>query len=151
MEALPGRLGVWLALLAASSNDSVILAVMTNPKPNHVRAILDSDGTIVNTDTNRPHLANLLEMEGWMSGIGLEHSVILIRKPLNLLGKLRIELPELRVGTVPHKSRQRPSRKSRMASSARASKCPAATSASNCLSHAAASNSENQSRKAKSS
>src|SRR5437868_11285762 len=112
------KLGASLESPAASSNDSVILAVMTNPKPNHVRAILDSDGTIVNTDTNRPHLANLLEMEGWMSGIGLEHSVILIRKPLNLLGKLRIELPELRVGTVPHKSRQRPSRKSRMASSA---------------------------------
>ena len=35
-------------------------------------------------------------------------------------------------GAVPHKSRQRPSRRSRIASSARASRCPAATSCSNC-------------------
>ena len=52
---------------------------------------------------------------------------------------------------MPHKSRQRPSRKSRIASSARASRRPAATSSSNCLSHATASNSENQLANAKSS
>jgi len=83
--------------------------------------------------------------------IGFEQFVILIVESLNVLGKLCMELPELRVGAVPHKSRQRPSRRSRMASSASASRCPAATSASNCLSHAAASNSENQSRKTESS
>ena len=48
--------------------------MVTDPKPNDVRAILDSDGTIMDADTNGPHPANLLEVEGWMSGIGLDRS-----------------------------------------------------------------------------
>jgi len=47
-----------------------------------------------------------------------------------------------------HSSLQRPSRKSRSASSARASSRPARTSASSCRSHASASNAENHLRKA---
>src|SRR5947207_16007732 len=124
---------------------------MADPEPDDLRAVLNGGGTIMDADTNRPHPANFLEVEGRMPRIGLEQFVVLVRKPLDLFRKLSIELPKLRVGAVPHKSRQRPSRKSWMASSARASKCPAATSASNCLSHAAASNSETQSRKTKSS
>src|SRR5260221_452745 len=90
--------GALLESSAASSNDSVVLTVMTNQKPNDVRATLDGDGTIMDTDTDRPHPANLLEVQRWMSRIGLKQLVVLARKPLNLLGKLSIELPELRVG-----------------------------------------------------
>ncbi len=136
---------------AAASDDPVVLAVMTDPKPDDVGAVLDRRGAIVNADPHRPHPAHFLKMEGWVPRVGLEQFVVFIRKPPDLLGELRMKVPELRVGAVPHNSRQRPSRRSRTASSARASKRPAATSSSNCLSHAAASNSENQSRKDKSS
>jgi len=46
------HIGASLESSAAASNDSVILAVMTNPKPNDVRAILDGDGTIMDANTN---------------------------------------------------------------------------------------------------
>lgn len=55
------------------------------------------------------------------------------------------------IGPVPHRSVQRPARKSARASSASASKRPAATSSSNWRSHAAASKSANHSRNASSS
>lgn len=83
-----------------------------------------------------------------MPGVFLEEFVVRIGKLLYLLGKLLIELPELWARAVSHKSVQRPSRRSRMASSARASRRPAATSSSNCLSHAVASKLRNQSRNA---
>src|ERR1700731_3537995 len=94
MEALLGRLGVWLALLAASSNDSVILAVIADPEPDDVRAVLNGGGTIKDTDTNRPHPANFLEGGGGMPGIGLGQLCVLVRKPLDLFRKLSIELPK---------------------------------------------------------
>ena len=59
-------LGASLELLAASGNNSVILAVMTNPEPDDVRAVLDGGSAIMDADTNRPHPANLLEVEGRM-------------------------------------------------------------------------------------
>src|SRR5438034_6409706 len=83
-----------------------------------------------------------------MPRIALEQFVVGVGQLLNLLGELFIELPKLWIGAMPHKSVQRPSRRSRIASSARASRRPAATSSSNCLSHAAASKVRNQSRKA---
>jgi hypothetical protein len=57
-------------------------------------------------------------------------------------------LPEAGSGSVSHRSVQRPSRKSRRASSARWSSRPAATSSSNSRSHTSASNSANQARNA---
>ena len=64
--------GVPLELLTASGNNSVILAMMTNPEPNDVRTILDCGCAIVNADANRPHPADLLEVEGRMPWVGLE-------------------------------------------------------------------------------
>ena len=61
---------------------------MTDPKPNDVRAILDCGSPIMDADTNRPHSANFLEVEGGMSRIGLEQRILLVRKPLNLRGEV---------------------------------------------------------------
>ena len=51
-RSLQRRVAASLELLAASCNDSVILAVMTNPKPDNVRTILDGSGAIMDPDTN---------------------------------------------------------------------------------------------------
>ena len=39
-------------LLAASGNDSVILAVMTDPEPDNVRTVLDGRRAIMDADAN---------------------------------------------------------------------------------------------------
>ena len=57
-------LGDSLDSLAASRNDSVILAVMPNPEPNDVGTILNGSSAVVDADPNRPHPADLLEVEG---------------------------------------------------------------------------------------
>src|ERR1700677_462307 len=82
-----------------------------------------------------------------MSPVILEQLKIFVSQLFYGRGKLLIKSPIFPAGAVSHKSVQRPSRKSRNASSARESNRPAFTSASNCRSHAAASNSSNQARK----
>jgi hypothetical protein len=51
-NTLKAQLGRSLDSSLTSSNDSVIFAVMTNPKPNNLRTVLDSDGTIMNAYTD---------------------------------------------------------------------------------------------------
>src|SRR5476651_1675184 len=82
-----------------------------------------------------------------MLRIVFQQRKILVGERLNFAWKLFVELPELWIGAMLHKSVQRPLRKSLMASSASASRRPVATSRSNCLSHVSASNSANQLRK----
>src|SRR5947207_2834421 len=74
-----------------------------------------------------------------------------VRQLLNVGGELPVALPELPVGTMPHRSVQRPSGKSRNASSANPSSRPACTVSSNCRSQVWASSSKNQVRKTESS
>ena len=42
----------WLDSCRAASDESVVTAVMTNPKPNYIGAILDGDGMIVDAHAN---------------------------------------------------------------------------------------------------
>jgi hypothetical protein len=130
-----------------SANDQFVFIMPANPKPNQLRFCLHGDGPIMNADACRPKPANFFEMQRGMLRFLLEQRKILIGEFLNVGGKLLIKPPELRVRAVPHKSVERPSRKSRNASSASVSRRPAAASCSNCRSHASASNSENQARK----
>ena len=58
--------------LAASSDDAVILTVMTNPEPDDVGTLLDDNSAVVDADPSRPHPADLLEVEGRMPWVGLE-------------------------------------------------------------------------------
>src|SRR5471032_383460 len=86
-----------------------------------------------------------------MLRIEFQQREIFIGERLDFAGKLFVELPELWIGAMLHKSVQRPLRRSLTASSASVSRRPAVTSCSNCLSHASASNSANQLRKVASS
>jgi len=81
----------------------------------------------------------------------LEQREIRVCEPLNSWGKLFVKAPVFWIGAVSHRSVQRPSLRSRKASSPRASRRPAATSFSNCRSQASASKSANQLRNAESS
>ena len=58
--------------LAVSSDDAVILTVMSNPEPDDVGTILDGSSAVVGADTNRPDPADPLEVEGRMPWVGLE-------------------------------------------------------------------------------
>jgi hypothetical protein len=68
-------------------------------------------------------------------------------EPLDFFRQPVVTRPEAWRSPVIHRSVQRPSRKSRRASSTSQSRRPADTSASNCRSHCSASNSANQARK----
>src|SRR3954463_7201666 len=85
-------------------------------------------------------------MQRRVARIFFQESEILVGKLLDFRGKLAIKPPELGIGTVPHRSVQRPSSRSRKASSPNVSSRPAITSFSNCRSQASASNFANQLR-----
>jgi hypothetical protein len=102
-------------------------------------------------NANRPEASNAFEMERWMPRILPQQFIALVREPAYVLRQRTITLPEPRVGTVPHRSVQHPSRKSSSASSASASRRPLTISASMRRSHASASNSANHARNAASS
>jgi hypothetical protein len=56
-----------LILLGAASFDNpVILGMSTNPYPDHIGAVLDSHGSIMQSNSRRPQRADFLEMEGRM-------------------------------------------------------------------------------------
>src|SRR6266566_5312754 len=79
-----------------------------------------------------------------MMWVLFEESKICVRELLNFRRELLVKAPELWIGAVLHRSVQRPSSRSRNASSPTASSRPAAASASNCRSQASASKSANQ-------
>jgi hypothetical protein len=56
---------------------------MADPEPDNVSAVLDPYGTVVDTDPDGTHPANLLEMKGWMLGIGLEQFVVSVGNSLD--------------------------------------------------------------------
>jgi hypothetical protein len=103
------------------------------------------------TDSNRPEASNAFEMERWMPWILPQQLIALVGEPANVTRQCTIMLPEPRVGMVPHRSVQRPARKSSSASSASASRRPLTISNSMRRSHASASNSANHARNAASS
>jgi len=77
--------------------------------------------------------------------------VTLVGESLNIRWQLIVKMPEFRISPMFHSIVQRPSSRSRSASSANASSLPAKTSSSNWLSHAFASKSSNQCRNIESS
>jgi hypothetical protein len=66
------NLGPRLSLFPASGpypsallfDQSLIFDVWTDPNPNEVRAILYSDGAVIDPDPRRPKISDFLEMQG---------------------------------------------------------------------------------------
>lgn len=93
-----------------------------------------------------PVLADLFELERRVSRVLLQQLETGVRQPLHLLWQRIEALPEASCRPVFHRSVQRPSSRSFLASSAYLSSRPAATSSANWRSHASASYSANQRR-----
>jgi hypothetical protein len=45
----------------SSSKNLVVLAMRTNPKPDHARLIIQTKRTVMQTNTHKPKLTNLFE------------------------------------------------------------------------------------------
>jgi hypothetical protein len=118
----------------------------TTPRYFHVPRQVPS-----NADSNEPEPANLLEVQGRMLRISPQQLIRLVGEAAYAVRELAIAVPKPLIGAVPHRSVQRPARRSSSASSARASRRPAATSSSIRRSHASASSSANHTRNAASS
>ena len=125
--------------------------MVPHPEPHHGVLVFHGQCTIMQAHSNRPEPPNLLEMQGRMLRIPPQQLVALVGETACVFWKLAIAVPESLIGAVPHRSVQRPARRSARASSASASRRPAATSSSIRRAHASASNSANHVRNAASS
>jgi hypothetical protein len=56
----------WDFLLAHCFNHSLIFIVSADPNPNEIFAIRNRKGPVVDSNSDRPKLADFFEMEGWM-------------------------------------------------------------------------------------
>jgi len=63
----PGLLRVLPGLPAQLADRPVIFSVGPDPEPEHTIGNPDATGRMVHADPRRPELANLPEMERWMS------------------------------------------------------------------------------------
>ena len=59
------RCSAWLGVsfLLETANESVVFAMMANPEPDNIGAVLHGCGPVVDADTGRPHPPDLLEVE----------------------------------------------------------------------------------------
>jgi len=129
-------------------NQSIVLSVRPNPEPNKIGTALDGKCPVVQAHTHRPVLPDLLEVQRWMMRILTQKCITPIRQLSHFVRKCMVAGPESRAGAMFHRSVQRPSSRSRNASSANRSNRPAATSCSICRSQTSASKEANQSRSA---
>ena len=122
-----------------------------DPKPDHRAVRFHSERAVMQSHTDRPKSSYTFEMKRWMLGVAQQQKMTLICQAANFVGKLPVASPESGASPVPHRSVQRPVRRSWRASSASASRRPPAISSSICRSQEGASNSANHARNASSS
>jgi hypothetical protein len=70
--------------------------VASDPEPEQSIRDFHHEGTIVETHSNCPILADLLEVQRRVGQIGLEEGIARISQLLDLLGQLAIARPEVR-------------------------------------------------------
>src|ERR1039457_6082686 len=126
----------------------VVQGVGPNPEPHHTVFMFHGKCPIMQAGSNGPESPDPFEVEGRMLRIPPQQLIGLVGQAAYVFRKLAVAVPESPIGAVPHRSVQRPARRSSSASSPRASRRPAATSSSIRRSHASASCSANHARNA---
>ena len=82
--------------------------MMTNPEPLQPIGTLSGERAIVKTDSSGVKDANLLEADRRMAGIALEEFKVLLGERSDVVWKLSIVEPEIRVCEVVQSGVQRP-------------------------------------------
>lgn len=80
----------------------------TDPESHDSVHHLTAQGSVVNTDADRPQLADLLEVEGGMLRILLQKTIVLVRICSDVLRKGSVLRPESRGSVVLQSSRVLP-------------------------------------------
>jgi len=119
-----------------------------DPNPQKVLAVFDRQSAIVKAHAGRPKRTDLFEVQRWMAWNAPKRLIAPISNLLHFVRQRPVARPEARCCAMPHRSVQRPARRSDKASATSQLRRPAATSASSCRSHSSASNSANHARKA---
>ena len=82
--------------------------MMPNPKPLQPAGPFLGECAVVEADASGVKHADLLEPDGRMAWVGLDEREILVGKLPDVIGKLAVVEPEVRVGKVIQSGVQRP-------------------------------------------
>src|SRR5262249_14016695 len=121
----------WLAPL----DHALVVIVGTNPHPQEILTVFDSQGPMSKPDPGRPQVADLLELERGVPRIRLQELEVLVSEFTDIVGQALIALPKPRCRPMPHSSLSFPSLLASSASLIRKSSLPALESSSICPSH----------------
>lgn len=99
----PGQTVVKRSLLGAAAEQPVVFRMGTDPKPGDAVLVVDSDGAVVQANASRPQCTNVLEVDGWMARVRLQHREAAVRQMPNLFRQGTVMQPKLRRGVVVHR------------------------------------------------
>ena len=74
--------------------------MVTNPEPYYAIRNRNPKGAETKADPNRPEVADLFEMQGWMSRIEFQEFEVCVSKLPNRCRKIVVTVPEARGGTM---------------------------------------------------
>jgi hypothetical protein len=77
-------------------DDFVVFGMASDPKPGDAILNVDTDSTPMQPDTSRPKFADLLEVSGRMTRIGIHERKASIRKLLYIAWQSATVIPEIR-------------------------------------------------------
>ena len=82
--------------------------MMPDPEPLETAGPLTGEGAVVKADSRRVKNAHFFEAKRRMPGIGLEEGEVLVGERPDVVWKLAIVKPEIRIGEVVQSGVQRP-------------------------------------------
>ena len=82
--------------------------MMPDPEPLETIATLSRESAVVEANPRRVENSNLFEPEGRVPGIGLEEGKVLVGECPDVVRKLAVMKPEIRVGEMVQSGVQRP-------------------------------------------
>ena len=114
-------------VLSSPFDEAIVFGVRPDPDPEDALLFaggIHADCAIVNTRPNGPGVADLLEMQRRMLGVGLEQAEVFVGRPLNISGQTLVERPEIGTGKVAQRRLHLPALKSARAFSIRSRNGP---------------------------
>ena len=115
---------------SSTADEPVVYGVGPYPEPDHDVSLFHGQRPVMQPHASGPKAFQPLEVQGRVPRVSSKQLVGFVSYSAYIVGKLPITSPKPRIGTVPHRSVQRPARRSSRASSASASRRPVATSSS---------------------